>query len=73
MSYLRYLCLHRVVSNTYCFVFSLCLPSSCVLYICFPVFLDCAVLIAPSVFSNFYKVIRSVVVIRKRQFIGFNA
>ena len=73
MSYLRYLCWRIVVSNAYCFVFSLCLSSSCVHYICLPVSLDCVVLIGPSVFSNVYKVIRSVVVIRKHQFIGFNA
>jgi len=32
MSYLRYLCLRIVASNTYCVVFFNCFPSSCVPY-----------------------------------------
>ena len=46
-----FVCLHIMVSNTYCVVFLFCLSSSCVPYICMlPVSLDCPFLIVVSVF-----------------------
>ena len=52
MSYLRYLCLSIVVSNTYCAVCLFCLSSSCVPYVAS--FSRLSILIAPWVFSNIY-------------------
>jgi hypothetical protein len=52
--YVICVCLHIVVSNTYCVVFLFCLPSSCVPYMS-PVSLDCHFLIASSLFSNVYR------------------
>ena len=46
-----FVCLRIVVFNTYYFVFLLCFSSSML-----PVFLDCSILIAPSVFCNVYLV-----------------
>jgi hypothetical protein len=51
MSYLRYLCLFA-----YSGVFLFCFPSSSVPYIV-SFFLDCPILIAPSVLSNMYFII----------------
>ena len=52
MSYLCYVCLRIVVSNTYCVVFLFCFSSSCVPNVANS--LECLFLIAPSVFSNIY-------------------
>jgi len=49
MAYLCCVCLHIVVSNTYCVMFLLCLVYPMLL-----VSLDCHFLIAPAVFSNIY-------------------
>jgi hypothetical protein len=49
--YIICVCLHIVVSNTYCVVFFFILSISLFLL---PVSLDCPFLIAPSVFSNVY-------------------
>jgi hypothetical protein len=52
--YVIYICLGRVVSNTYYVVFSLCLSSFCVPYPMLSVSLDCPFCIASSAFSNVY-------------------
>jgi hypothetical protein len=52
MSYLHYVCLRIVVSNTYCVVFLFCFSSSYVPNVASS--LECPFLIAPSVFSNIY-------------------
>ena len=46
-----FVCLRIVMFNTYYFVFLLCFSSSML-----PVFLDCSILISPSVFCNVYLV-----------------
>jgi hypothetical protein len=59
ISYLRYLCLFRiVVSNAYCvgFYFVFFVSALCLVL---PVFLDCPFLMAPSIFSNVYIVLSS--------------
>jgi hypothetical protein len=53
MSYLRSLCLCRVVSNTFGFVFFF-LFVLCLVYPMLPASLHCPFLIALSVFSNVY-------------------
>ena len=51
MSYLRYLCLYIVVSNTCCVVLLCCLRLVCPILL---VSLDCPFLIVPSMFSGVY-------------------
>ena len=52
LTYVIYVCLCIVVSNTYCVVFLFWLSSSCVLYVAR--FSGLSILIAPSEFSNVY-------------------
>ena len=54
LTYVIYVCLRIVVSNTYSFVFLFCFSSPCVSYVARFFFLDFPFLIALSVFSNVY-------------------
>jgi hypothetical protein len=60
MSYVFFVCLHIVLSTTYCVVFLFCfLRLVCPML---PVSLDCPFLIAPSVLSNVYLLIQPLVI-----------
>ena len=52
LTYVLCVCLHSVVSNTYCVVFLFCFSSSCVPYVAS--FSRFPILIVPSLFSNVY-------------------